>query len=77
MGGKFGICWVIEEEGNNNYFLAKTLFWSLHFGVTVNLHFGHGQFGPCYVQLIINLVPTVNSLMENTYMVNGLHSCHT
>ena len=32
------------------------------------LYFGSSQFGPCYFQLAINLVPIVNSLTENAYV---------
>ena len=38
------------------------------------LHFGSNQFGPCYFQLAINLVLTVNLVMENAYMANGVYS---
>ena len=37
---------------------------------------GHNQFGPYYFQLALNLVPTINSLTENTYVANGLYSWH-
>lgn len=39
-------------------------------------HFGSSQFGPCYVQFALNLIFTVNSLMENNYIVNGMHMWH-
>ena len=37
------------------------------------LHFGNSQFGPCYFQFAVNLIPTVNSLTKNVYVANGLH----
>ena len=36
----------------------------------------HSQFGPCNIQLAVNLVPAVNSLTKNVYVANGLHSWH-
>ena len=61
----------IKKVGGRERKKAKTPFWSLHFGVTVNLV---PTFGPYYFQLAINLVPTVNSLTEYAYVVNGLHN---
>ena len=52
----------------NSYIFVSQSIWSLHFG--------SNQFGPCYFQLALNLVPTVNSLTENAYVVDGLHSWH-
>ena len=40
--------------------------------ILVPIFWCYGQFGPCYFQLVVNLVPTVNSLTENAYMANGL-----
>jgi len=58
--------------------LAKTLFWSLHFGAQLiwSLYFGSNQFGPYYFQSAVNLLPTVKFLTENVYVVNGLPSWH-
>ena len=50
------------------YILGSQSIWSLHFGSS--------QFGPCYFQLAVNLVPTVNLVTENVYMANGVHSWH-
>jgi len=51
--------------------------------ILVPTFWGHDQFGPynsqfssCYFQLTVNLVPTINSLTENAYIANGLHSWH-
>ena len=41
---------------------------------TWSLHFGKSQFGHCYFQLTVNLIPTINSLTENSYVANGGHS---
>ena len=32
-----------------------------------SIYFGNNQFGQCYFQFAINLVPTINSLMEIDY----------
>ena len=48
------------------YILGSQLIWSLHFV--------SNQFGHCYFQFAVNLVHTVNSLIENAYMANGVHS---
>ena len=47
------------------YILGLQSIWSLHFE--------SNQFGPCYFQVTINLVPTVNLLTKNIYMTDGLH----
>ena len=42
---------------------AKTPFWDQSIW---SLHFGSCQFGIYYFQLTINLIPTINALIENT-----------
>ena len=46
------------------YILELRSIWSLYFSSI--------QFGPCYFQLVVNLVSTVNSLTENAYVANDL-----
>ena len=43
------------------------LFQSLYIGVTDNLvlNFGNSQFNSYYLQFAINLISTINSLIEN------------
>ena len=41
------------------------------------LHYGSSQFGSCYFQSAVNLVPAINSLTENAYVANELRSWHT
>ena len=38
--------------------------------ILVPTFWSHSQFDP-YILIIVNLVPTINSLMENAYMANG------
>ena len=45
------------------YILGLQSIWSLHFS---------SQFGLCYFQFVVNLVPTVNVLMKNIYVTNSL-----
>ena len=45
--------------------------------ILVPTFWGYSQFGPYYFQLVVNLVLTVNSLMENAYVANGLPCWHT
>ena len=47
------------------YVLGSQSIWSLHFG--------SNQFHPCYFQVTVNLVFTINSLTENAYVANGVH----
>ena len=63
--------------------LAINLWRKYHFGHNIlgswsiwSLHFGSSQFGFCYFQFVVNLILTVNSLMENNYIVNGMHMWH-
>ena len=42
-----------------------------------SLYFCSNQFSLCYFQPEVNLIPTINSLTENAYVTNGLHSWHT
>ena len=51
------------------YILGSQSIWSLHFS--------NSQFGLCYFQVVVNLVPIVNSLMENIYVANGFHCWRT
>ena len=51
------------------YILRSQSIWSIHFNSS--------QFGQCYFQLTINLDSAVNSLIENAYMANKLHSWPT
>ena len=37
-----------------------------------SLYFGNSQFSSCHFQLAFNLVPTVNSLTENAYVVDSV-----
>ena len=56
--------------GEKNHFSPYVLeLWSIW-----SLNFGNSHFSPCYFQLAFNLDPTVNSLTENAYVTNGLHS---
>ena len=48
---------------------GENTFWSLHFGSS--------QFSPCYFQIAVNLVSTVNLLTENAYVANSVHYWHT
>ena len=53
---------------------AKMSFWSLHFGVIVNLvpHFDNDQFGPYYFQLVVNLQSiSVSELTERTKLTTS------
>ena len=50
------------------YILGSQSIWSLHFGSS--------QFGSCYFQLAVNLVPTVKLVMENAYVAKGVYSWH-
>ena len=50
------------------YVLGLLSIWSLHFDSS--------QFGLCYFQLRINLVPTANSLTKNVYVANSGHGQH-
>ena len=43
--------------------------------ILVPIFWGYSQFGP-YILVIVNLILTVNSLMENAYVANNLHSWH-
>ena len=45
--------------------------------ILVLIFWDYGQFGPCYFQIKVNLVITINSLTENVYVTNGLHGWHT
>ena len=38
------------------------------------LHFESNQFGSCYFQITINLIPTVKWLTESTKVANGMHT---
>ena len=62
----------IDDMANGqNKYLVKILFWSLHILGSQSiwsLYFDSSQFGHCYFQLAINLVPMFNSLTKNAYM---------
>ena len=68
-------CLVGRMEGGEieNLFIwlirKMKLIWSIYFG--------NSQFSPRYFQLIVNLVPTIKSLMKNAYVANISHCCHT
>ena len=42
-----------------------------------SLHFSSSQFGPCYFQLTVNLIYTVNSQTKNVYEADRVYSWHT
>ena len=42
-----------------------------------SLHFSSSQFGPCYFQVTVNLISTVNSRMKNVYVADRVYSWHT
>ena len=50
------------------YILRSQSIWSLHFD--------NNKFGPCYFELAFNLVLTISSLMENTYVATYVHCWH-
>ena len=58
-----------REHHFDLYILEPQSIWSLYFGSS--------QFGLCYFQLVVNLVHTVNSLTENAYVTNDMHSWRT
>ena len=58
-----------QKQHFGSYILESQSIWSLH---SCN-----SQVSPCYFQLIVNLVPTINSLMENAYVANGVLCWHT
>ena len=62
-----------------NTIMAKTLFWShiLELQLIWSLHFGSSQFEPWYFQLAINLISTINLLIEKVYVANSVHCCYT
>ena len=75
---KFAFLW--KEVQSNIFFLAQKYHFGLYILVSLSIwfpHFDSNQFGPYLFQLAVNLIPIVNSLTKNVYVVNEIHNWHS
>ena len=62
------IVYIRRKHHFGSYIFGAQSIWSLFFY--------NSQFCPCYFELAINLISTVNSLMKNAYVANYVHCWH-